>query len=142
MNNFNDASVMLSAIPEAKFNMSFDNAVRIYGENPEELKKLHQQVDALEEKVNQNTDKLTNIQDGADVSPIIELKVDGQTIVPVDRVADIPLKELVGIPDEPNAVENGVEYSADGKVVVKNLNVEKLVQNDGDELVLNGGGAV
>lgn len=142
MSNFNDASMVVSMGAEKKFDMSFDSTVRIYGENPEELKKLHQQVDELEVKVAKNTDKLANIEDGADVSPIIEVKVDGNAVQPVDRIINIPLKEFVGIPDEPNAVENGVEYNNEGKVVVKNLNVERLVQNEGGELVLNGGNAV
>ena len=138
----NSAAIVLSATKENKFDMSFDSTVRIYDENPEELKKLHQQVDELEVKVAKNTDKLDNIEDGADVSPIIEVKVDGNTVQPVKRIINIPLKEIVGIPDEPNAIENGVEYNNEGKVVVKNLNVERLVQNEGDELVLNGGNAV
>ena len=142
MSNFDDVSMVVSMETEKKFDMSFDSTVRIYGENPEELKKLHQQVDELEVKVAKNTDKLANIEDGADVSPIIEVKVDGNTVQPVERIINIPLKEIVGIPDEPNAIENGVEYNNEGKVVVKNLNVERLVQNEGGELVLNGGNAV
>ena len=142
MSNFDDVSMAVSMEAEKKFDMSFDSTVRIYDENPEELKKLHQQVDELEVKVAKNTDKLANIEDGADVSPIIEVKVDGNTVQPVERIINIPLKEIVGIPDEPNAIENGVEYNNEGKVVVKNLNVERLVQNEGGELVLKGGNAV
>ena len=95
MSNFNDASMAVSMGAEKKFDMSFDSTVRIYGENPEELKKLHQQVDELEVKVAKNTDKLANIEDGADVSPIIEVKVDGNTVQPVDRIINIPLKRLL-----------------------------------------------
>ena len=73
----NSAAIVLSATKENKFDMSFDSTVRIYDENPEELKKLHQQVDELEVKVAKNTDKLDNIEDGADVSPIVEVKIDG-----------------------------------------------------------------
>lgn len=42
MNDLNSAAIELSVTKEKKFDMSFDSTVRIYGENPEELKKLHQ----------------------------------------------------------------------------------------------------
>ena len=84
MSDPNSAAIVLSATKENKFDMSFDSTVRIYDENPEELKKLHQQVDELEVKVAKNTDKLDNIEDGADVSPIIVVKVVVYSVQPVE----------------------------------------------------------
>lgn len=40
-----------------------------------------------------------------------------------------------------NPVENGIDVATDGKMTVNSLNVNKLVQTDGEELILNGGNA-
>ena len=40
-----------------------------------------------------------------------------------------------------NPVENGIDVAADGKMSVHSVNVNKIVQTDGDELILNGGNA-
>ena len=40
-----------------------------------------------------------------------------------------------------NPTENGVDVAVDGKMSVHSVNVNKLVQTDGEELILNGGNA-
>lgn len=40
-----------------------------------------------------------------------------------------------------NPVENGIDVATDGKMSVHSVNVTKLVQTEGDELILNGGNA-
>lgn len=40
-----------------------------------------------------------------------------------------------------NAAENGIEVAANGKMSVHSLNVNKLVQTEGDILILDGGNA-
>lgn len=40
-----------------------------------------------------------------------------------------------------NPVENGIDVATDGKMSVHSVNITKLVQTEGDELILNGGNA-
>lgn len=134
----NSAAIVLSATKENKFDMSFDSTVRIYGENPEELKKLHQQVDELEVKVAKNTDKLANIEDGADVSPIVEVKIDGLPLNIIDKAVDIPAATatslgIIKVDDQTIKAVNGV-------ISLKEVSTDLLKQGT-DTLVFNCGNA-
>ena len=134
----NSAAIVLSATKENKFDMSFDSTVRIYGENPEELKKLHQQVDELEVKVAKNTDKLANIEDGADVSPIVEVKIDGLPLNIIDKTVDIPAATatslgIIKVDDQTIKAENGV-------ISLKEVSTDLLKQGT-NTLVFNCGNA-
>ena len=138
MSDPNNAAIVLSATKENKFDMSFDSTVRIYGENPEELKKLHQQVDELEVKVAKNTDKLANIEDGADVSPIVEVKIDGLPLNIIDKTVDIPAATatslgIIKVDDQTIKAVNGV-------ISLKEVSTDLLKQGT-DTLVLNCGNA-
>lgn len=138
MSNFNDASMAISMEAEKKFDMSFDSTVRIYGENPEELKKLHQQVDELEVKVAKNTDKLANIEDGADVSPIVEVKIDGLPLNIIDKTVDIPAATatslgIIKVDDQTIKAVNGV-------ISIKEVSTDLLKQGT-NTLVFNCGNA-
>lgn len=138
MNDLNSAAIELSVTKEKKFDMSFDSTVRIYGENPEELKKLHQQVDELEVKVAKNTDKLANIEDGADVSPIVEVKIDGLPLNIIDKTVDIPAATatslgIVKVDDQTIKAVNGV-------ISLKEVSTDLLKQGT-DTLVFNCGNA-
>ena len=134
----NSAAIVLSATKENKFDMSFDSTVRIYDENPEELKKLHQQVDELEVKVAKNTDKLANIEDGADVSPIVEVKIDGLPLNIIDKTVDIPAATatslgIIKVDDQTIKAENGV-------ISLKEVSTDLLKQGT-NTLVFNCGNA-
>ena len=134
----NSAAIVLSATKENKFDMSFDSTVRIYDENPEELKKLHQQVDELEVKVAKNTDKLDNIEDGADVSPIVEVKIDGLPLNIIDKTVDIPAATatslgIIKVDDQTIKAENGV-------ISLKEVSTDLLKQGT-NTLVFNCGNA-
>ena len=134
----NSAAIVLSATKENKFDMSFDSTVRIYDENPEELKKLHQQVDELEVKVAKNTDKLANIEDGADVSPIVEVKIDGLPLNIIDKTVDIPAATatslgIIKVDDQTIKAVNGV-------ISVKEVSTDLLKQGT-NTLVFNCGNA-
>ena len=138
MSDPNSAAIVLSATKENKFDMSFDSTVRIYGENPEELKKLHQQVDELEVKVAKNTDKLANIEDGADVSPIVEVKIDGLPLNIIDKTVDIPAATatslgIIKVDDQTIKAENGV-------ISLKEVSTDLLKQGT-NTLVFNCGNA-
>ena len=134
----NSAAIMLSATKENKFDMSFDSTVRIYDENPEELKKLHQQVDELEVKVAKNTDKLDDIEDGADVSPIVEVKIDGLPLNIIDKAVDIPAATatslgIIKVDDQTIKAVNGV-------ISLKEVSTDLLKQGT-NALVFNCGNA-
>ena len=134
----NSAAIELSATKENKFDMGFDSTVRIYGENPEELKKLHQQVDELEVKVAKNTDKLANIEDGADVSPIVEVKIDGLPLNIIDKTVDIPAATatslgIIKVDDQTIKAVNGV-------ISLKEVSTDLLKQGT-NTLVFNCGNA-
>lgn len=138
MSNFDDVSMVVSMGAEKKFDMSFDSTVRIYGENPEELKKLHQQVDELEVKVAKNTDKLANIEDGADVSPIVEVKIDGLPLNIIDKTVDIPAATatslgIIKVDDQTIKAVNGV-------ISIKEVSTDLLKQGT-NTLVFNCGNA-
>lgn len=138
MSDPNSAAIVLSATKENKFDMSFDSTVRIYGENPEELKKLHQQVDELEVKVAKNTDKLANIEDGADVSPIVEVKIDGLPLNIIDKTVDIPAATatslgIIKVDDQTIKAVNGV-------ISIKEVSTDLLKQGT-NTLVFNCGNA-
>lgn len=138
MSDPNNAAIVLSVTKEKKFDMSFDSTVRIYGENPEELKKLHQQVDELEVKVAKNTDKLANIEDGADVSPIVEVKIDGLPLNIIDKTVDIPAATatslgIIKVDDQTIKAVNGV-------ISIKEVSTDLLKQGT-NTLVFNCGNA-
>lgn len=138
MSDPNNAATALSVTKEKKFDMSFDSTVRIYGENPEELKKLHQQVDELEVKVAKNTDKLANIEDGADVSPIVEVKIDGLPLNIIDKTVDIPAATatslgIIKVDDQTIKAVNGV-------ISIKEVSTDLLKQGK-NTLVFNCGNA-
>ena len=134
----NSAAIVLSATKENKFDMSFDSTVRIYDENPEELKKLHQQVDELEVKVAKNTDKLANIEDGADVSPIVEVKIDGLPLNIIDKTVDIPAATATSLGII--KVDDQTIKAVDGVISIKEVSTDLLKQGT-DTLVLNCGNA-
>ncbi len=86
--------------------------------------------------------KLEGIEAGAQVNQIESVKVGGAALSPVEKAVNIPIADAstLGVVMS-NPVENGVAVAADGKMSVNSLNVTKLVQADGDLLVLDGGNA-
>lgn len=108
---------------------------------------LANKVDAEEGKglsANDFTDelkaKLDAIEAGAQVNVIENVSMNGEALVIAEKGVNIPLatNTTIGV-IKGSDVENGVVIDAEGAASVKNLNVEKLVQTDGDWLILNGG---
>jgi|GEM_PF-7097735 len=130
------------------FNMTFDQVVRIdtgkgvIEQLQDDVKELQEEVDKLNTEVTENTEKLSGIEDGAERNTITEIKVNGKVVEPVDRVIDIPIGSGADIPKLDDAVDNGVGYDNNENIVVKNLEVDRLIQDGVSELVLNGGNAV
>lgn len=72
---------------------------------------------------------------------ISEIHVDGVALPVVDGKVDMPIAGVnLGLV-RGNESENGIVVAADGTMEVHSLNLSKLVQSDGDWLVLDGGGA-
>ena len=89
--------------------------------------------------------KLNGIAEGAQVNVIEGIKFNGAMVaVGEDKVADITYALPIADADTIGGVkssdaENKVSVAADGVMEVNSVNVNKLVQTDGEYLVLNGG---
>ena len=64
------------------------------------------------------------------------VKLNGQALPISEKAVDIPVASstVLGI-----VKGNGVVVNGDGTMVINKLNVNQLVQTEGDELILNGG---
>ncbi len=87
--------------------------------------------------------KLAGIATGAQVNVIEKIKINGTELtVGADKSINIPFatNNTIGVVLSSDA-ENKIAVGADGTMEVNSLNVNKLVQTDGDTLILNGGHA-
>ena len=85
--------------------------------------------------------KLNNIEDEAKDNVIEIIKIGGvEAEVAEDKSIDIPkaTAESLGVVKSSDA-ENGVKVNEDGTMTVNSLNVNKLVQTEGEFIILNGG---
>lgn len=101
--------------------------------------------------------KLGNIEDNAQENVIEKIVYGTQELTPIGKTVTITPKELavatadilggvksvVRTNDEGAVVaaQNTIEVAATGIMTVNSLNVNRLVQDDGDVLILNGGNA-
>lgn len=84
--------------------------------------------------------KLKDIADGAQVNVLEGVKVGGTLLEITDKTVDIPVAAatVLGVVMSSDA-ENKVAVAADGTMEVNSLNVKKLVQDEDEFLVLDGG---
>ncbi len=87
-------------------------------------------------------DKLANIEEGAQKNAIEKIKIGGVEQTITDKCVDLPgaTATALGLV-KGSGIENGVTVNEDFTMTVNSLNVNKLVQTDGDCLILNGGSA-
>lgn len=85
--------------------------------------------------------KLGNIEDGANVNLIENVKVNGVALNIATKSVDIPLAGDAAGVVVGSADENKVAVGTDGTMTVNNINMAKLVQTAGDFLILDGGNA-
>lgn len=87
-------------------------------------------------------EKLAGIAAGADANVLEVIKINGTALQISEKAADIPIAtaEALGVVKSSTA-ENKVTVESDGTMTVNTLNISKLVQTDGDLLVLDGGNA-
>ena len=109
---------------------------------------LKDKVDSVEGKglsANDFTDelkgKLDGIEVGANANLIEIVKANGVALNIAEKAVDIPLAgETAGLVVSSSS-ENKVAVAADGTMEVNSVNINKLVQTDGDMLILDGGTA-
>lgn len=87
--------------------------------------------------------KLDGIEAGAQANKIESVKVGGTALDIADKSVDVPVATgtVLGVVMSSTA-ENKVAVGTDGIMEVNSLNINKLVQTDGDYLVLDGGASV
>lgn len=83
--------------------------------------------------------KLGAIESGAQANILEVVKLNGEALAISEKGVDIPVAgESLGVVKS-SAAENKVSVGTDGEMSVNNVNVNKLVQTDGETLILNGG---
>lgn len=90
-----------------------------------------------------SADKLNAIEEGAQANVLEAVKINGTALEITDKAVNIPVATdtLLGLVMGSTA-ENKVAVVADGTMEVNSVNVNKLVQTDGEQLILNGGSSV
>lgn len=146
-----DGSRLISSDEAAKLEklvLSEDGSVEISGEiNASNVKELGSWITSNRDGILglfDTTDdaKLDGIAAGAQVNVLEAVKVGGTLLDIVNKTVEIPVAtaETLGVVKSSDS-ENHVMVAEDGTMSVNSLNVNKLVQDDGDIMILNGGAA-
>ena len=85
--------------------------------------------------------KLSGIEEGAQANKIEKVMLGTTELEIVEKAVVIPVAGDTLGAVKANATENGVAIDENGAMSVHSLNVNKLVQTEGEDLVLNGGNA-
>lgn len=129
-----------------KLVLSEDGTVEISGEiNASNVKELGSWITTNRDTVlgllsAEKETKLDGIEAGAQANKIESVKVGGAALNITDKSVDISVATgtVLGVVMSSTA-ENKVAVGTDGTMEVNSLNINKLVQTDGDYLVLDGG---
>lgn len=91
---------------------------------------------------NELLQKLNGIEAGAEVNVIESISLNSVPLEISGKAVNIPIATVgaLGVVQS-SAAENGVTVQANGAMEVNSINVNKLVQTEGDSLILNGGNA-
>lgn len=99
-------------------------------------------------KVQAVEDKLATVENGAQINVLEAINFNGQDIIITDKKATFSYEYILPIATadilggvKSSAAENKVAIAADGTMEVNSVNVNKLVQTEGETLILNGGSA-
>lgn len=86
--------------------------------------------------------KLSGIAEGAQANILEAIKINGVAQTITDKEVNIPMATgtLLGVVMGSTA-ENKISVAEDGTMSVNSVNVNKLVQTDGEYLIMNGGSA-
>lgn len=91
---------------------------------------------------NELLQKLNGIEAGAEVNAIESISLNSVPIEISGKAVNIPIATVgaLGVVQS-SAAENGVTVQANGAMEVNSINANKLVQTEGEILILNGGNA-
>ena len=92
-------------------------------------------------KFNDNFEKASaKIQEFYQADVIEIIRINGQNLPITDKAVDIPLATALahGVVKGTDA-ENGVSVKEDGTMEINQVNINKLVQTDGDSIILHSG---
>ena len=86
--------------------------------------------------------KLNGIEAGAEVNAIESVSLNSVPIEISGKAVNIPIATVgaLGVVQS-SAAENGVTVTSNGSMEVNSINANKLVQTEGESLILNGGNA-
>ena len=86
--------------------------------------------------------KLNGIEAGAEVNAIESISLNSVPIEISGKAVNIPIATVgaLGVVQS-TAAENGVTVTSNGSMEVNSINANKLVQTEGESLILNGGNA-
>ena len=85
-------------------------------------------------------EKLNGIEAGAQANVIEVFKINDVPVQVSEKAVNIPVATAAALGlVKSNDVENGVVVAEDGAMTVKSLNINALVQTEGERLVLDGG---
>ena len=86
--------------------------------------------------------KLNGIEAGAEVNAIESISLNSVPIEISGKAVNIPIATVgaLGVVQS-SAAENGVTVTSNGSMEVNSINANKLVQTEGESLILNGGNA-
>lgn len=126
-----------------KFIISENNEVVFDGSQEKEIDLPTIVNTIVGEAIQKNAGDITDLSDRIDgIEDVMILTIkdaEGKSFVNGnDAVIPTATAEALGLVKSASA-ENGVEVAADGKMSVYSLNVNKLVQTEGEELILDGG---
>ena len=97
--------------------------------------------DRIDEMTDEEKEKLGGVEAGANKNLIEIIKLAGAALNISEKAVDIPLAgETAGVVTS-STEENKVAVAEDGSMEVNSLNMNKLVQSEGDTLILDGGNA-
>ena len=145
--------VALTDDAEANFVKSVSDEFTVSAEGKLEVKEVAQakvagKVDKVEGKglsTNDFTDeakaKLDGVEAGANQNLIEIVKLNGAALDISEKAVNIPVAGVTAGVVTSSADENKVAVAEDGSMEVNSLNMSKLVQSEGDTLILDGGNA-
>lgn len=87
--------------------------------------------------------KLEGIEAGAQVNKLENVSINGETLAISSKKVDIPMAtaQKLGVV-KGSTLENRMKINGDGTIEVNTINVNKLVQSEGEVLIINGGTSV
>lgn len=109
----------------------------------EVLGQLNSYKETNEARVDTIEEKLKNIAEGAQVNVIESIQINGISQTINDKIVNIPIASATTLGVVKSSTEeNKVSINEDGTMEISNININKIIQDEGTTLVLNGGSAI